>query len=820
MPTPTIIIGIGTSGLAALSNAQRYYQEATKEPVPEHVAMIFLETNENNNVGITYYENAITRVFLSLYQLDKMVNRLRETKASTNKWLPLASHVMAAGMGAGGVRSCGRLSLWGSNDHQDNFFQVIESIKNAFKKIHNINTEGSVTNKRPIVIITGSLVGGTGSGCFIDLAYLVKDILPNVERVFGLFLLPNTPHSLSGNEVKYANSYGALRDLNYMNEEGNRYIENWPNGKDVDIDAPPFDLAQFLSGDHKDGSEAIKPPDGVCRLIGLYLFLNILGGTVGKEYRNLYEKRMERLVDAEGNRLLGKFGTFGLSAIQFPKDQIEEFISCNLSEDLIRRWIDETNYVDNNHVTNILKDEIKANVSRDFNQMINKSFETLYIHGETNLVQELEQEAMKIAEKEIDDDEVQYIRRLFSSKSQGKFYSRVGNNLVSASNYLVEAIQKYIAARLNESENIEIARLSLVSFGDAILSCQQLWSSYEVNSDVQLWEKFLADEASRICKNKYGMVFEKPAVLKDRLMTLFNMMIMHFFTKELTKIRKCMENDSETYMTTINKVALPDLPFFERLKTKLAEMVKEDGLQTQADFNFEKRKKQILDDVNDTATTIRRVYPTSFDGECERAVKVYAQNLNREQPSKSDLKANSTGQDMNDLYAYFKAIDNDGFERKVYADMMQSYKASVSKHNCVADYNIVEYIRSHPMDAKSMAERAMRLLLASNDSTPPNAYLPKMIIGNDETDLKEIISIFRSQQVNYNEYEDKPDNKLAIPSLRNMIVFYYEKGGFNPIQNLPYVKVMEKTYQSKPSSIPADMSDDMWRSQRNAYQPS
>ncbi|MGB8190568.1 MAG: hypothetical protein WCF67_01555, partial [Chitinophagaceae bacterium] len=82
--------------------------------------------------------------------------------------------------------------------------------------------------------------------------------------------------------------------------------------------------------------------------------------------------------------------------------------------------------------------------------------------------------------------------------------------------------------------------------------------------------------------------------------------------------------------------------------------------------------------------------------------------------------------------------------------------------------------------------------------------------------LSEVISILR-QQVNYNEFENKPDNKLAIPQLRNMILFYYEKGGFNPYKHLPYIAVMEKTYNKKPPTVDEDITDDTWKSYRNAY---
>jgi Tubulin like len=815
MATPTIIIGIGTSGLAALENAQRYYHEATKTKLPEHIAMIFLETNENNNVGLTYYDNAISRVFLSLYQMDRMVTRLRETKNSAKNWLPPSAQVVSAGMGAGGIRPCGRLSLWGTNDNKDNFTDVINSIKNAFNKITSIGNAGPISNKRPVVIITGSTTGGTGSGCFIDLAYLVRDILPNVERVFGLLLLPNTPSNITGNEVKYANTFGALQDLDYFNQVGQTYLENWPNGKDVDIDAPPFDLTHFISGDHKDGSIAVTSLSGLYKLAGMYLFLNIMGGALGNEYRCLYEKRMERLVDASGNFLIGKYGSFGLSAIQFPKEQIEEFIACNLGNTLIKRWLDDKNYVHNNNLTNILKNDIKQQVFKKFDQIISEAFKTLYNYGSESLEQSIEADAMKIANKQINDDEIQFISRLFSSTSKTGYYGKVSNNLVAATNYIVEEIEPYISGQLNETENIEIARLSLQYFGEAILSCQQLWNSYGVRSETNLWENFLSTEAAKASKNKYGIILEKSNVLKDRLLTLFDMMIMHLITKELTKVRKSMENDSAPLLSSIKRVELPNVTFFDKIKTKLLELVKS-GQQTQADYNFDKRKNYIADDVNDDGSMIKRVYPSNFEEEVERAEKVYYQKSGRVLPSKADLQDYKSEQEINDLFQYFKNTDINNFDKKVYSDVIHSYKATVSRLECVKDYNVLEYVRTNPGDTKSMAEKALKLLLASNDGTPPNSYLPKLIISNDDAQIGEVISIFRNQ-LNYNEFENKPDNKLAIPTLRNMIVFYFEKGGFNPLYDLPYAAQMQNCYAKKPLTITEKVSDEVWTSYRKAY---
>ncbi len=72
-----------------------------------------------------------------------------------------------------------------------------------------------VDNPVEIVIVT-SLAGGTGSGSFIDMAFLAREIAPNA-MITGLLFLP---HVFEGNtaiaqEVIKANGYAALKELDY-----------------------------------------------------------------------------------------------------------------------------------------------------------------------------------------------------------------------------------------------------------------------------------------------------------------------------------------------------------------------------------------------------------------------------------------------------------------------------------------------------------------------------------------------------------------------------------------------------------------------------
>ena len=102
MATPTIIIGIGTSGLRTLENAHRFYYETIGKKVglkkPKNVEFIYIETNENNRPEGSDWDEYITRVYISL---DNMAEMIAELKNSCDKpsWLPDSGEVLSAGMG-------------------------------------------------------------------------------------------------------------------------------------------------------------------------------------------------------------------------------------------------------------------------------------------------------------------------------------------------------------------------------------------------------------------------------------------------------------------------------------------------------------------------------------------------------------------------------------------------------------------------------------------------------------------------------------------------------------------------------------------------
>jgi hypothetical protein len=799
MATPTIIIGIGTSGLYILENVQRFYYETYKMNKPKNVEFIYIETNESNRAVGTPIGNDISRVYISL---DNMAEMITELKNSCNNpaWLPDSRVVLAAGLGAGGIRSCGRLAMWGRNQKGDNFGNVISAITNAYARVMHVNNNNANLATQPTVFITGSLTGGTGAGVFIDMGYLVRHIVQNIKDIYGLFLLPQEPKVIRGYEVMYGNAFGAIKDLEYYNRIENNYKEKWPNGFTKDLEVPPYELVQFISQDYQDGTPAINTLSGLFKMAGLFLFLNIAG---------IYEKRRERLVDAAGNSLIGKYGTFGLSAIQFPKDQIQEFVSSQLSIGLLQRLTDSGEYYLNGQKRSISRASIKQNMAIEFDGILENAFATLNSVEGKDLLISLDKDATRINKDEIKGSPVEFIISMFTSTRNDNYHALVSNNIKSALNVFVDSIYQQVDRALQSTENLYYAKFVLEDIVESIERTLAYWRSIGLSSQSQNWDNQLRKLAIGCTKNTYKLVFEHDSVLKDRLNTIFELMKMSLSIRVLVDICKHVKEGQIRLEGSTHE--LLKLQFFDDIIRKLNALIGKTDELEDGNISFTRRLKDIKGDINDTTLPILRVYPSnSFTKECERAKETYTQR------SGSNVRSITEIIQQQNILNYLKQKQNGKFNEEIYLDFLKAFRLKVDTLNCIEDFNIASYIRNSTEESIRTARKATSPFLKINRVFTPSPYLPRFIVGDDTNEITDVLSAFHSQ--NYNDFSDTIDGKKELTDLKNIIVFYDEKGNFIPINDLSYINLMEDAHDDVPNGLADEnITSERWRNNRNAY---
>ncbi len=165
-----------------------------------------------------------------------------------SSWLDFNIDPIVGVDGAGGIRQCGRLLMF------RNIERVCDSIRSAIRTM----TAGKAVDALNIYLMTG-VGGGTGSGTFIDLAYIVRqvaeNILPNRVTMYGYIFMPdvNLSKELPDDAKKYVkkNGYAALKELDYlmnMHADGGKFVQRYSDNFVVDTDRAPFSYVHLISG--------------------------------------------------------------------------------------------------------------------------------------------------------------------------------------------------------------------------------------------------------------------------------------------------------------------------------------------------------------------------------------------------------------------------------------------------------------------------------------------------------------------------------------------------------------------------------------------
>lgn len=807
MATPTIIIGIGSTGLHVIQEVQKlYYDTYRVSNKPDNVEYIYIETNETERPKGTPIGNNIQRVFINLEDVASMVDFIKKS-CNNPEWLPDAKIVVNSGEGAGGMRSCGRLALWGKHHQGNNFTDTYDAIHNAYQRVENL-ANNDTEKAKTTVFVTGSLTGGTGSGTFIDMAYIVRDIIPNIKNIYGLFLIPNRPKNLYGEEVRLGNTYGALKDLEHYNKIETVYKEKWPNGYPKEFNVPPYQLVQFISRDYQDGSPAISSLRGLVKMAGMYLFLNIAG---------MYEKRAMRLVDGFGNSRIGKYGTFGLSAIQFPKDQIQEYMSVKLSIDLVKRVINHEKYYIGGQEKGIVRALIKKDVALAWDRIIEKAFSSLNV-VKSDLPLEIEKEAIRINKGEIKGNPIDFILSMFTSSRNDNYYALVANNFnSSARNIFIDEIYELVNSTLQETENLYYTKYLLEDITEAIERTSNYWRSIGMSSQPQNWDNELRKLAIGCTQQTYKSVFEHNNVLKDRLLTIFELLKIHHSIKSLIDIIKHVK-ESDTKLKGANH-DLPKVLFFENLIKKLntlvssnqkSDDVKKPTSEHHVALNFQDRLSEIESDINDTTLPIQRVFPSnSFEQECKNALNNYVQANGKVRSIQEVIG----GKNFSD---YLREISNKKVTDEIYIDCIREYR--IKSANCVEDYDVSDFLKNNVGKCLMTAKRAISPFLRIQKVLDPDPNIPRFIIGSKETSIVEVVDAFSNAQTPFNYFPNHTDNICVLPDMKNILFFYDEKGNFDIVRQLEYVELLKESYEKVPDNIEdPTMTQERWNNGRNAY---
>jgi len=396
---PTVIIGLGGTGKEVLLRLRRKFFEKYNKPGLPVIAYLWIDTDLRDisldGQRIDYISDEIrfqpTEMVDAQVPPESFITYFRNRNAYPNifRWMDPAMEAHGSVVeGAKAFRPLGRLGFFhafgGENGIEQKLLNHSRNIQTQFAQNEMQDIARVDTTKVNIYIVT-SVAGGTGSGMFLDMAFLAKNMINNAN-ICGFIVLPSL-FTIDPNDRRFANGYAALKELEFyslrkdlltrpLDEEETStgasfhdFDVEWRLGDRKLIWGPPFNTC-YLIDNSTDYGGSIMPDQKIeiCDMIAESIFMDFSPDTdtFASQKRSIRENLAPQLLndleyeylDSKGNTVHTeifsyRFSTFGWSKIYIPLDRIINACTYKLGEDLVDFWLRQ------NPAPGDMKEEIK-----------------------------------------------------------------------------------------------------------------------------------------------------------------------------------------------------------------------------------------------------------------------------------------------------------------------------------------------------------------------------------------------------------------------------------------------------------------------------
>lgn len=260
----------------------------------------------------------------------------RDSLPPVDPWMPSGSlyKLPRNPAAAEGVRAFGRLALF---DHYRVIAQRVRQEIEAFMIEGPLaeaakNTKLGLRTNRPRVFLVTGLAGGTGSGMFLDVAFLLRHELRQVgyfrPEINGVFFAP--PASKGTRSAALGNAHAALTELYHFQSKKGIYQTTFDKSEPPVVDSePPFGRVAVLP---LPAAATPRTQAAAAALAARALFNEALtpAGRAADEGRD----RFAQVVPAAGPTCQ----TFGVFRLSWPRPEMLAAATSRFAQRQIQRW--------------------------------------------------------------------------------------------------------------------------------------------------------------------------------------------------------------------------------------------------------------------------------------------------------------------------------------------------------------------------------------------------------------------------------------------------------------------------------------------------
>lgn len=358
-----LYVGLGGTGMNALLHTKKMFVETYGE-VPPMIGFLGIDTD-----GDAYKKELPSKYGpVSLAPNEQTPIQVEDAQAAfiTSRqhfgWVHPDNIFALTSMtkGAGQIRSNGRFALI------CNFETLANKIRDAVGRITAANIKNNPKYDADFVgdvevHMVFSMSGGTGAGTFINMAYIIRNVLEKC-KVTGYAVLPDVFECMSqyGMERVKPNTYGSIMDLDYfMHLSGTEGMQFDYVTSTQDIKSRPFSAFFFIDNKNK-GGDHYSNIDQLAEMISLALVTSSgeLSGSVDSVTDNV-EKSIMNGDGMVGNKRAWVSG-MGACEILFRGQDMCEICALKNAQRIIQRMI--SNCQDANMIVNNWIDSPEVNI--------------------------------------------------------------------------------------------------------------------------------------------------------------------------------------------------------------------------------------------------------------------------------------------------------------------------------------------------------------------------------------------------------------------------------------------------------------------------
>lgn len=355
----TIAIGLGGTGKDAIKRLKKevYQRIAPDNPGDavaryDHIKYLSIDTDENDlwNTEDFIGIDANSEFFPITGDPNIFTNEAHASILAGKpyaKWLNCRNIRLQSPQGAGGVRQIGRYFLIDKSD------ALVRKLETLFTSaVQDLDPTRPGSNDVNIHIMTG-LGGGTGSGTFLDVCYLVRRaasictaLTGKHIKICGYFFMPdvNLSKITQGTVRDYImyNSFAVMKELDYcmnLTENGDKWKQQY-NGFMIETAQPPVDVCYLVSSQSVNANVVSDGYEYAMGVVSDYVVQFISDSSINMDTHIAnYARAESQLPKPHGGNY--KYVIIGASHSIVPMREISTYLASKLFEKMTDSWANE-----------------------------------------------------------------------------------------------------------------------------------------------------------------------------------------------------------------------------------------------------------------------------------------------------------------------------------------------------------------------------------------------------------------------------------------------------------------------------------------------